>query len=63
VDVADLHLTVLEVEGRRIVKVKVQRIESEEENGHKQSSKEKHEAVAPKKSASFVNNPRNVTSP
>ncbi|GAB4424968.1 MAG: hemolysin family protein [Anaerolineae bacterium] len=63
VDVADLHLTVLEVEGRRIVKVKAQRIEPEEENGHKQTNKEKNEAVAPKKSASFVNNPRNVTSP
>jgi len=63
VDVADLRLTVLEVEGRRIVKVKVQRMEPEEENGHKQTNKEKNEAVAPKKSASFVNNPRNVTSP
>ncbi|MCK6630499.1 MAG: hemolysin family protein [Anaerolineae bacterium] len=63
VDVADLHLTVLEVEGRRIVKVKAQRIEPEEGNGHKQTNKEKNETVAPKKSASFVNNPRNVTSP
>lgn len=62
VDVADLHLTVLVVDGRRIVKVKAQRIEQQEENG-KQSSKEKSEAVAPKKSSSFVNNPRNATSP
>ncbi len=62
VDVADLHLTVLDVEGRRIVKVKAQRVEQEDENG-KQSSKEKNEVIAPKKSSSFVNNPRNVTSP
>ncbi|MCL4304085.1 MAG: hemolysin family protein [Anaerolineae bacterium] len=61
-EVANLQLTVLAVEGRRIVKVKVQRIKQEEENG-KQSNKEKNElTAAAKKSSAFVNNPRNVTS-
>lgn len=60
-DVADLHLTVLAVDGRRIVQVKAQRIRSDEE-GDKQSSKEKNEITAVAKKSSFVNNPRNVTS-
>jgi CBS domain containing-hemolysin-like protein len=60
-DVANLYLTVLEVEGRRIVKVRAKRVKQDEENG-KQSNKEKNElAVASKKSSTFVNNPRNVT--
>jgi putative hemolysin len=60
-DVAHLHLTVLEVEGRRIVKVRAKRVKHDEENG-KQSNKEKGEIVAAsKKSSTFVNNPRNVT--
>jgi CBS domain containing-hemolysin-like protein len=62
-DVADLHLTVLAVEGRRIVKVKAQRIQPEKEENSKQSSKEKNEVTATsKKTSTFVNNPRNVTS-
>jgi putative hemolysin len=63
-DVADLHLTVLTVEGRRIGTVKAQRIKKQdkEENG-KASGKEKNETnSAAKKSSTFVNNPRNVTS-
>jgi Mg2+/Co2+ transporter CorC len=63
-DVADLHLTVLTIEGRRIGTVKAQRIKKQdkEENG-KASGKEKNETnSAAKKSSTFVNNPRNVTS-
>lgn len=61
-EVADLRLTVLAVDGRRIVKVRAQRINHDEEDG-RQSSKEKNElATAAKKSSNFVNNPRNVTS-
>lgn len=61
-DVADLHLTVLAVDGRRIVQVKAQRIKLDEKD-EKQSSKEKNEVTAAaKKSSNFVNNPRNVTS-
>jgi CBS domain containing-hemolysin-like protein len=59
-DVADLHLTVLAVDGRRIIKVKAQRIVQEAENS-KQNSKEKNEAVTPKKPSTFVNNPHNIT--
>lgn len=58
VEVAELRLTVLAVDGRRIVKVKIQRINQDEENGQEK----KELAAVAKKPSTFVNNARNVTS-
>ena len=62
-DVADLHLTVLTVDGRRIGTVKAQRLKHDKEENGKTNRKEKNETTsASKNSSTFVNNPRNVTS-
>jgi len=62
-DVADLHLTVLTVDGRRIGTVQAQRLKHDKEENGKTNRKEKNETTsASKNSSTFVNNPRNVTS-
>ncbi len=61
VDVADLRLTVLTVEGRRIGTVKVQRLKNDETN-QRGSAKEKETVTTPKSSSTLVSNPRNAIS-
>jgi CBS domain containing-hemolysin-like protein len=61
VDVADLRLTVLTVEGRRIGTVRVRRLHNDE-TGQKSSTREKEATTTSKHSSTLVSNPRKVTS-
>lgn len=61
VDVGDLRLTVLTVEGRRIGTVRVRRLPNGETD-QKSSIREKEMTTAPKNSSTLVSNPRKVTS-
>lgn len=54
VDVGDFHLTVMEVDGRRIVTVKVQRIEKKDDQ--RNTSKSERVATDSNASSTFVNN-------
>ncbi len=61
VDVGDLRLTVLTVEGRRIGTVRVRRLPNGETD-QKSSTREKETTTAPKNPSTLVSNPRKVTS-
>jgi putative hemolysin len=59
VDVTDVRLTVLAVEGRRIGTVKIQRLKQDEDEDNQ---KEKEATTLPNQSSSLMSNPHNVVS-